>query len=276
VKILILSILFFGVMACGTGPGCAPRFADLKTKYPHVLYHGPNQPSEVVIRPHAPAHWTSISRVPKVIQGAFLVSEDWAFYQHSGYDEKQIQEALRQSIQKGKLTRGASTITQQVVRNLYLSKEKSLIRKGRELWMATKIEKVLGKQKILELYLNIAEMGEGIFGVGEAADFYFHKAPEGLRAKEAAFLAMLLPSPKRYSISFKKHELTPYARRIIHSILNKMVMARYLTPEQRDQEWRTPLWFESKIDSSVPDESLEDPTDLDEEGKEDSEDLQSS
>ena len=253
--------------ACGSGQGCVPKFTDLKKKYPHVIYHGRKAPSEVVLKDVPPRYWVPISAIPKRVQGAILVSEDWAFFQHEGYDEKQIQEAIKESIEAGKLTRGASTITQQVVRNLYLSKEKSLGRKVHELWLSTKIEKVIGKQKILELYLNIAEMGEGIFGIGEASQKYFQKPPSDLRAKEAAFLAMLLPSPKRYSISYTRGELTGYARGTMRSILNKMVMARYLTPEERDQEWATPLSFEKKVDVSIPPESGPD-----EEGAEDEED----
>ena len=255
------------LISCSTGGGCGPKFGELKKLYPHVLYHGPKQPSEVVLKSNPPAHWTPISSIPKMVQGAILVSEDWAFYQHPGYDEKQIHEAIKESLEAGKLTRGASTITQQVVRNIYLSKEKSLIRKARELWLATKIEKVLGKQRILELYLNIAEMDEGIFGVGAASVHYFGKPPSQLRAKEAAFLAMLLPSPKRYSISFKKGELTPYARRIIRSVLNKMVMAHYLSPEERDQEWAIPLSFEKKSDFTIPKDGSQSPSDEEEEGK---------
>ena len=234
-----------------------------------MIYHGPKQPSEVVLKPSPPAHWTPLSSIPKSVQGAILVSEDWAFYQHPGYDEKQIHEAIRESLEAGKLTRGASTITQQVVRNIYLSKEKSLIRKARELWLATKIEKVLGKKRILELYLNIAEWDEGVFGVGEASLHYFGKPPAQLRAKEAAFLAMLLPSPKRYSISYRKGELTPYARRIIRSVLNKMVMAQYLSSEERDQEWATPLPFEKKSDLTIPKEGAESPSSDEEEGQSD-------
>jgi len=262
-----ISVFFLVMlMSCSTGGGCGPKFGDLKKLYPHVLYHGPKEPSEVVLKPSPPTNWTPIASIPKRVQGAILVSEDWAFYQHPGYDEKQIHEAIRESLEAGKLTRGASTITQQVVRNIYLSKEKSLIRKARELWLATKVEKVLGKQRILELYLNIAEMGEGIFGVGEASNHYFGKPPSQLRAKEAAFLAMLLPSPKRYSISYKKGELTPYARRIIRSVLNKMVMAHYLSPEERDQEWAMPLPFEKISDPTIPKEGAESPSAEEEEG----------
>jgi monofunctional biosynthetic peptidoglycan transglycosylase len=249
-----IALLF--LTSCAGPHSCAPNFKDLKTSYPHVLYHGPKIPSEVVLKKYPPADWVPLTQISKNAQGAILVSEDWAFYQHHGYDEKQMKEALEKTIEEGKLSRGASTITQQVVKNIYLSKEKSIVRKVRELWMATKIEKVLGKSRILELYLNIAELGEGIFGVGQASRFYFHKSPSALSAKEGAFLAMLLPSPKKYAISYRHGELTPYARKIIRSILNKMVMAHYLTPEQRDAEWATPLSFEKHIDTSIPSDEL--------------------
>jgi monofunctional biosynthetic peptidoglycan transglycosylase len=265
VKRTLTCIFLLSFLSCGTPRGCIPKFVDLKTQYPHVLYHGPKEPSEVVLKRYPPAHWSSLSQISKLAQGAILVSEDWAFFQHPGYDAHQIREAISESLEERRLKRGASTITQQVVRNIYLSKEKSLVRKTRELWMATKIEKVLGKNRILELYLNIAEFGDGIFGVSQAADYYFHKKAAELNAKEGAFLAMLLPSPKRYAVSFQKHVLTPYARKIIRSILNKMVRAHYLSEEAKNAEWARPLSFERSFDPSIPiDDSLDSLDDEDE------------
>ncbi len=249
-RVFLLFSFVFSMSACGP-QGCFPRFADLKTQYPHVIYHGPDEPSEIIIRKNAPEGWTSLSAISKKAQQAIIVSEDWAFYQHPGYDEKQIKEAIEDSLEEGHLTRGASTITQQVVKNVYLSKEKSLIRKARELWMATKVEKVLGKRRILEIYMNIAEWGEGTYGIGKASRLYFQKPPSELSAKEGAFLAMLLPSPKKYSISFRKHSLSPFARGTVRSILNKMVEAHFLTPEERDSEWGRPLSFESVLEQET-------------------------
>ena len=248
--------LLLSLASCGGPQGCFPRFAALKTEYPHVIYRGPKLPSEIEIKKMPPASWTPLTQISKNAQGAVLVSEDWAFYQHPGYDEKQIREAISDSLEEGRHTRGASTITQQVVRNIYLTKQKSLTRKVRELWMATKIEKILGKKKILELYFNIAEWGEGIFGIGQASHFYFNKSPTELSAKEGAFLAMLLPSPKKYATSFRNKTLSPYARSTVRSIMNKMVQARFLTVEERDQEWAKPLNFESNFDPSIPTETV--------------------
>jgi monofunctional biosynthetic peptidoglycan transglycosylase len=265
VKYFKVAAVLLLLSSCAGPQGCFPRFADLKTQYPYVIYHGPKLPSEIIIKKAPPPSWVPLAQISRKAQGAIIVSEDWAFYTHPGYDEKQIHEAITQSLEAGKLKRGASTITQQVVRNIYLSKEKSLIRKGRELWMATKIEKVLGKKRILELYLNIAEWDEGVFGIGPAAHHYFNKTPAELTAKEGAFLAMLLPSPKKYAISFRKHTLTPYARKIIRSVLNKMVKANYLTLAERDAEWIKPLSFEENFDATIPtDASMEDIDNLDE------------
>ena len=260
---LLLCLLFFA--SCTTQQGCVPKFADLKTQFPHVLYHGPNEPSEVVVKRYPPAGWVSLNQVSKYARGAILVSEDWAFYQHPGYDAQQIREAITESINRHKLKRGASTITQQVVRNIYLSKEKTLSRKAHELWLSTKIEKVLTKNRILELYLNIAEFGEGIYGIEPAARHYFNKDASELSPKEGAFLAMLLPSPKRYAVSFQKHELTPYARKIIHSVLGKMVQAHYLSDAEKSEAWMKPLSFEAKVDPTIPVDDDEDSTDFDEE-----------
>jgi monofunctional biosynthetic peptidoglycan transglycosylase len=251
VKVFSLFVLFLVLSSCGGPQGCIPRFAELKTQYPHVLYHGPKKPSEVVLKKTPPRFWVSLASISRKAQGAVIVSEDWAFYQHPGYDEKQLKEAIHESLEEGKLSRGASTITQQVVKNIYLSKEKSISRKVRELWMATKVEKVLGKKRILELYFNVAEWGEGIFGIGQAAHFYFNKSASELSAKEAAFLAMLLPSPKKYGVSYRQHRLTPFARRSIRSIMGKMVQAGFLTPAERDIEWGKPLSFESIFDPAL-------------------------
>jgi monofunctional biosynthetic peptidoglycan transglycosylase len=245
-KILLTScLLLFGLAACfGSPQGCAPKLKDLKTQYPRVIYRGPKEPFEVEVVKKQPPNWVSLSQVSRSAQMAILISEDWAFYSHPGYDGKQIREAIEESIESGKLKRGASTITQQVVKNVFLSQEKSLIRKVRELWLATKVEKILGKKRILEIYLNIAEWGEGIFGISQASHHYFQKPASELTAKEGAFLAMLLPSPKKYSISYRKKSLTPYARKTIRSILNKLVSANVLTAEQKQEEWQRPFSFE--------------------------------
>ena len=173
-----------------------------------------------------PKSWISIDSIAKEVQWAIIVSEDWAFFEHEGLDLEQIKIAATESIKQEKFVRGASTITQQIIKNTILTSKKSLWRKFQEAILSYKIEQFLSKDKILEIYLNIIELGEDLYGVGPASFHYFGKHPSKLTAREGAFLAMLLPSPVKYSVSFKKKELTPFARGIVDSILIKMRQAK--------------------------------------------------
>lgn len=238
----------FGLALALQLSGCAliggADVRQLKTQFPVVIYQGKKSPPSVKLQGERPSHWVTLEQISKVAARAIIVSEDWAFYQHKGYDPNQIREAIKEDIEEGKFSRGASTITQQVVKNVFLSREKTLMRKLKEVYLAVEMEKVVGKKKILEVYLNIAEWGEGIFGIRSAARHYFSKDPSELTAKEGAFLAMLLPSPIRYSQSFRAKKLTRYASKTVRSILGKMVQAGYLTSEERMEELETPLSFE--------------------------------
>jgi monofunctional biosynthetic peptidoglycan transglycosylase len=224
-----------------------PDPAPLRTQFPVVEYNGPDEPPSIRIQRQRPMFWASLGEVSPAAVGAVVVSEDWAFYEHPGYDSRQIKEALKEDWEEGRFARGASTITQQVVRNVYLEKDKNLWRKLKELVLAVRLEQAVRKRRILEIYLNIAEWGEGVFGIRAASHLYFGKEPAQLTAKEGAFLAMLLPSPKRYSASFRKHQLTDYARETVDSILHKMTQARYLTEEERALEAASPLAFERSL-----------------------------
>lgn len=221
-----------------------PNVAVLKNHFPVVIYRGKKLPPEVRLQKARPTSWVNLADVSKVALGAVLVSEDWAFYQHKGYDVNQIREAIKEDLEEGRFARGASTITQQVARNVFLDKEKKLWRKIKELYLAVRLEEKVGKRRILETYLNIAEWGEGVYGIRQASQLYFGKEPSLLTSKEGAFLAMLLPSPIRYSQSYRARELTDFARESIDSILEKMVQARYLTVEEREAQRLVPLSFE--------------------------------
>lgn len=181
-----------------------------------------------------PANWVSLKEMNYTAAHAIVVSEDWSFYGHSGYDLGQIKEAAVEAVE-GERTRGASTISQQVVKNLFLSPEKTLTRKFKELLYSTYMERNVSKERILETYLNIAEFGPGIYGIKAASRHYFKKKPKELTAKEGAFLAMLLPSPKRYGESFRKGQMTEFAQKTVDNILDKMVVAKYIKKEQLER-----------------------------------------
>ena len=182
--------------------------------------------SKYELKSEKPLSWVSVDQVSNEAKWAIIVSEDWAFYNHKGLDTEQIKITIEESIKEEKLVRGASTITQQVIKNTLLTNERSLWRKFKEAILSYKLEKYLSKDKILEIYLNIIELGDGVYGIKQASSLYFNKHPSKLTAREGAFLAMLLPSPKKYSISFRKKELTPFARKIVESVLIKMRQAK--------------------------------------------------
>jgi len=189
--------------------------------------------------------WVLIDRISPFAKWAIVLSEDWAFYDHKGLDYNQLGIVLAESFSSGTLTRGASTISQQVVKNLYFSNERSLIRKFKEVILTYKLEKTLTKDQILEIYLNIIEFGEDLYGVRDASYFYFDIPPSKLRIRESAFLAMLLPSPKKYSVSFRNKELTPFANEVVGNILIKMRQARVISEDQRVFALDERFWWES-------------------------------
>lgn len=153
---------------------------------------------------------------------ALIAAEDTAFYSHKGFDWHEIQESVERDLRTGKVERGGSTLTQQLAKNAFLSKDKSLLRKLKEAYLANAIEHTYKKDFILEKYLNMVEFGKDLYGIKPAAEFYFHKTPAELDPLEAAYLAHLLPNPKVYSGGFRKGQLTSYSKKMIGIILNRM------------------------------------------------------
>lgn len=216
--------------------------AALNKEYPHLKIKE-DKSVEVEIKPGRPSHWVTLKEISTYGKWAIILSEDWAFYQHEGLDLEQMKVALSEMVEDNRF-RGASTITQQMVKNVYLSESRTIWRKIHEMILAQKVEKVLSKSKILEVYLNSIEYGPGIYGIKAAARHYFKKHPSELNPKEAAFLALMLPSPKRYYVSFKKKRLTKFAQIRIKAILKKMRMGKVLTPAQYEFEINRKLSWE--------------------------------
>ena len=143
--------------------------------------------------------WVSFSKISPYLVKAVLIAEDDKFWGHEGFDYEAIQKALEKDLKAKKFKSGGSTITQQLARNLYLSPEKSLVRKVSEAVITWRMEKVLSKKRILELYLNVAEWGDGIFGAEAASRHYYGKSSSELTPEEAARLASVLPNPRKYN-----------------------------------------------------------------------------
>jgi monofunctional biosynthetic peptidoglycan transglycosylase len=137
---------------------------------------------------------------------AIIAAEDQLFPDHNGFDIKSIERALKHNTKKPNKARGASTISQQVAKNVFLWQDRNWIRKGMEAYFTFMIELVWGKERILETYLNVAEMGKGVFGIEAASQKYFKKPAKKLTRTEAAMIASCLPNPKKYRIK----PISPY------------------------------------------------------------------
>ncbi|MEL0622798.1 monofunctional biosynthetic peptidoglycan transglycosylase [Marinomonas arenicola] len=172
-------------------------------------------------------HWISIDKLPPQVPLAVIGSEDQRFPDHFGVDFTAITKALSQ-YDDGEGLRGASTITQQTAKNLFLWPGRSFIRKGLEAGLAISLEAIWGKKRILEVYLNVAEFGKGIYGVEAASQHYFGKSARHLTANQAARLAVLLPSPRKRD----PNRLTPNLRQRVDWIERQMQQlgAGYLNP----------------------------------------------
>jgi monofunctional biosynthetic peptidoglycan transglycosylase len=144
-------------------------------------------------------HYVGMNEISDNVKLAVLSAEDQLFPDHNGFDFKSIQKAMKHN-QKSKSLHGASTISQQVAKNVFLWQHGGYFRKGLEVYFTFMIENIWSKKRILELYLNVAEMGEGIFGVEAAANKYFHKKAANLSKTEAAMIAACLPNPLGYTI----------------------------------------------------------------------------
>ena len=127
---------------------------------------------------------------------AVILAEDANFYKHEGFDVKAIKNAIKYDLEKKSLKRGASTITQQTAKNLFLSREKTITRKLKEIYLAWRMEQELTKGRIIELYLNVVELGPMVYGIGHGAQYYFGKPASALTPRECAFLAAMLPGPR--------------------------------------------------------------------------------
>ena len=173
--------------------------------------------------------WIPLNRIPRHVVDAIIVAEDGTFFTHGGVDWFEVQESVRKDFEKGRVVRGASTITQQLAKNLFLSTSKDPIRKLKELLIALLMEQALTKQRILELYLNEIEWGRGIFGIEAASETYFGRSAASLSLDEAARLAAVIPSPLVHRPNTESRYVT--RRKMI--VLGRMAARKMLAGEQR-------------------------------------------
>jgi monofunctional biosynthetic peptidoglycan transglycosylase len=176
------------------------RLDELRTKQPNAALKHP---------------WTDYDRISAHLKRAVVAAEDAKFLDHEGFDWEGIQRALEKNQKRGKPVAGGSTISQQLAKNLFLSGDRSLVRKGQEAAITLMLETVMSKRRILELYLNVAEWGEGVFGAEAAARHYFGASAANLSAAQSARLAAMLPRPRFYDRNRGSPYLASYSERIL-------------------------------------------------------------
>ncbi len=162
--------------------------------------------------------WVSYDGIAATLKRAVVAAEDGKFMGHEGFDLEGIQRALERNDKKGKVVAGGSTISQQLAKNLFLSGDRSWLRKGQEAVITWMLESTMSKRRILEIYLNVVEWGDGVFGAGAAAQYHFGVTADKLSATQAAYLAAVLPSPRRYD----RGRVTPYVAGRVETILARM------------------------------------------------------
>ncbi|KIX11707.1 monofunctional biosynthetic peptidoglycan transglycosylase [Dethiosulfatarculus sandiegensis] len=212
---LLLLVLFLTADVCAYF--FIPDVSALKTVTPKISAFMQQRLDEAELKGRPLSikrKYVPLSRISPYLRKAVLIAEDDKFWHHEGFDFDAIERAFERNLEEKRFAFGASTITQQLARNLYLTPSKNPLRKAKEAILTFRMENQLSKKRILELYLNFAEWGKGIFGAEAAARYYFKKSASRLRPMEAARLAAILPNPRYYNPAGKSRYVRIKARRI--------------------------------------------------------------
>jgi monofunctional biosynthetic peptidoglycan transglycosylase len=223
-----------------------PDVAQLKQKNPKttaLMELRDEEYKKKNIRATRRQFWVSYGAISEHLKKAVLVSEDAAFFSHKGVDVNELKAALKKDWETMSFSRGGSTITMQLAKNLYLNPSKNPLRKVREIVIAHQLERALSKRRIFEIYLNVVEWGRNIYGIEAASRHYFGKSAAALEPLEAATLAALLPSPRN------SKDRSIVSRRNL--ILSRLASVGYLTNEEFQHSRRVPLY--QKIEEAAPD-----------------------
>jgi hypothetical protein len=211
-------------------PRLPPAIAALRTGFVFDAGAGEGARRSIDVSPVSP-DFIGLADVPPLFLRTLLLAEDAGFYTHPGIDLREMPAALLTDWARGGAARGASTITQQLAKNLFLSGEKRLGRKLEELSLALLLESALGKDRILEIYLNVIEWGPDLFGLKPAARAYFDREPKDLTPAQMAFLVSLIPGPVKYQSSFAHGTPGPGLRKLVDALLAKLRSVDALTEE---------------------------------------------
>jgi penicillin-binding protein 1A len=221
----------------------AARAADPLFLSGAFTYQPAGSPRQIAVGPSNP-DFVAIGDLPPHVVRAVTTSEDAGFFSHHGFDFQELKNALAEGAEAGRVVRGASTITQQLAKNLFLSRERTLARKAREALLTLALEASLPKARLLEIYLNVAEWGPGVYGIGEAARHWFGKDARTLTPREAAFLASIIPGPVRYHAwYYRRGEVSDGFRAHVDGLLRRMRDQGQLTDRELLEALEQPIVF---------------------------------
>ncbi|MFW2387248.1 MAG: transglycosylase domain-containing protein, partial [Polyangiales bacterium] len=210
-----------------------PRWVRVE-RFQQPFRHRVVEPDETVFEmrtgPGTP-NWVEYEDISPFMFASVISHEDGAFYEHGGFAPWAIRDALVRNLQEGRYVVGASTISMQLAKNVYLKREKTIARKVQEVLLTWWLENALNKDEILELYLNVIEYGPAVYGIRNAAAYYFGREPADLSPAETAFLACMLPSPKRYHVSYERGALTRSMKSKMRRLLEHMAKRERIGPE---------------------------------------------
>jgi len=181
--------------------------------------------------------WVDWDEISPNLKKAVLVAEDIEFFSHPGFSATELRNAIKDALEEGRAPRGASTITQQLAKNLWLSPSRNPLRKFKEAILTTQLEEKLEKQRILELYLNVVEFGPGIYGAEAAARHYYSRSAQRLTRRQAALLAASLPRPSTWNPRSNSNSYLASADRIEGWMIEARFLHRYVGEPERVRRW---------------------------------------
>ena len=228
VAVLAICLGFALLVAASAG---LPPVGNLAAHAPHRTSFMKSREKEALSEGrayHVDQRWVSYARISPMLRHAVLIAEDDRFFSHDGLDWDQMQEAARENMEKHRIVRGGSTITQQLAKNLYLGEERTVLRKLKEIILAIRLERALTKRRIFELYLNLIEWGDGIFGAEAAARHYFGLPAAQLSPRQAALLAAVIINPRRFSPTSPSRRIDQRAE----MILGRMARRGWISHDQ--------------------------------------------
>lgn len=210
--------------------------------FTHRIYHPDGTMGDETTGPGTDS-WTPLDRISPFMQVAVLTTEDGSFRRHRGFNHRAIRDALVANLKAKRFLRGASTITMQLAKNLFLSREKTLARKLEEIILTDYLEQTWDKDELLELYFNVIEFGPDVYGITKAADYYFGRKPEELNLAECMFLASVLPSPLRLGKSRDKGELPAHQRSTLDALMRVALKTGKVSPSELAEGLSAPVAF---------------------------------